>query len=84
MATRRAERAANEVAQRRRDKCRTLLIISCVLAVNNLEQFRVDYERARVLGVAAGDLRHAIESSKSAGQEGIREETLTKLELCLV
>ena len=54
--------------------------VGAALAANNLGQFRIDYERARDLGIPAEGLRSVIESAKAAGGGMIRDETLTKME----
>lgn len=50
------------------------------LLINDLAQVRLNYDRARLLGLTADDLRSIIELAKTAGRQTIRDETLAQLE----
>ncbi len=54
--------------------------MSVALAANDLNQFRANYECARVLGLPTEELRRLAGASRSAAGSSLREETLTKLE----
>ncbi len=54
--------------------------MGAALAVNDLEQFRNDYECARLLGLPSEELRILADAAKTAADGSLQEETLTKLE----
>ena len=54
--------------------------MSAALAVNNLDQCRLLYQKARALGLSVEDLRNALEGAKAVGRESIRDESLTELD----
>lgn len=54
--------------------------MGAALAANNLDQFRTNFESARVLGVPSEELRRLAEAAKTAAGGSLQEETLTKLE----